>query len=219
MLQPVILPLVDLPPDSPHIPGILNELSCKSVVSIPRTPQGPAGICYWNVESMVKSHGGKLIIGWLIQWVPGLYVQAMHHGVWESPDGKMWDLTADQTEAAVGDIKNGTSTFVPDNSISIDLQWPVMIVNKHHVITNDPDVIESLYFYRLNCQASASLFQYLKIKGGYKWQPISGMSGPEPNEEINIFLMNNNSLKDLSFELMHKHRDNIRKKYFANEPS
>ncbi|SXD25351.1 hypothetical protein [Klebsiella quasipneumoniae] len=215
-MQIVHLPIVDLPADSPHIAGILKELSCSSVLSVPRTPRGPAGACYWNVDSEVKSSGGKIVLGWLIQWLPGLYVQAMHHAVWETPDGELVDITLDQTDAYKNEVKSGTSTFVPDDRISIDLNWPVLIVNKLHIIMRDHDVVESLHFYSLNCQAAASLFQYLKLKGGSSWTPLGGLKMPPPDEETKLFLQNNTTLTEVTLEMMHKHRANLKAKLFNN---
>lgn len=215
-MQIVHLPIVDLPADSPHMAAILKVLSRASVLSIPRIPKGPAGACYWNVDSEVKENGGRLILGWLIQWLPGLYVEAMHHGVWETPDGDLIDITLDQTDAYKKEIKSGTSTFVPDDRIPIDLNWPALIVNKHHIIMRDHDVVESLHFYSLNCQAAASLFQYLKLKGGSSWTPFGGLKMPPPDEETKLFLQNNTTLTELTLEMMHKHRANLKAKLFNN---
>lgn len=215
-MQPVHLPMVDLPIDNPHLSDILKVLSCTSVLTIPRFPEGPAGGCYWNVDSMIKKHGGHLVLGWMIHWLPDLYVQATHHGVWKTPEGELVDITLDQFDAVKGDIKEGITTFAPDNSLDIDLNWPVMHLNKHHVILQDPDVINSLYFYRINCQAIASLYQYLKLKRGHSWTLFEGLKMGPIDEETRILLQNNNTLTDLSYELMHQNRKNIQRKFFSS---
>lgn len=49
--------------------------------------------CFPNVARMVQEHGGQQINGWVIwQWT-NILVEAEAHSVWQSPEGKLVDIT------------------------------------------------------------------------------------------------------------------------------
>lgn len=49
--------------------------------------------CFPNVERMVREHGGQQVNGWAIwQWA-NVLVEAEAHSVWQSPEGKLVDIT------------------------------------------------------------------------------------------------------------------------------
>lgn len=49
--------------------------------------------CFPNVQRMVREQGGKQINGWAIwQWA-NVLVEAEAHAVWDSPEGKLIDIT------------------------------------------------------------------------------------------------------------------------------
>lgn len=49
--------------------------------------------CFLNVQRMVRDHGGQQVNGWAIwQWA-NILVEAEAHAVWESPEGKLIDIT------------------------------------------------------------------------------------------------------------------------------
>jgi hypothetical protein len=49
--------------------------------------------CFPNVDRMAKKHGGRRVNGWTIwQWA-NVFVEAEAHAVWESPNGKLIDIT------------------------------------------------------------------------------------------------------------------------------
>jgi hypothetical protein len=77
----------------------------------------PLGNCYWNVASVIKESGGDLVLGWAILWWPQMYVVGVHHAVWPTPDGQLWDVTEPQRF----DKRSGHTLFLPDDSRKITL--------------------------------------------------------------------------------------------------
>ena len=49
--------------------------------------------CNKNVERMMQLHGGSMVIGYKIWYVPSLYIEAERHTVWLNPDGELTDIT------------------------------------------------------------------------------------------------------------------------------
>ncbi len=52
--------------------------------------------CYQVVDSKVRKEGGKKIHGWAIWEWPRVMIDAEFHCVWESPDGKLVDISPRQ---------------------------------------------------------------------------------------------------------------------------
>ena len=79
--------------------------------SIQREPYASQGRCYLNVQDHCRKHGGRVAIGWAMAHQPGCFVVAVHHAVWDRPDGKLVDIRQlDQHD-------NGRfSTFVRDTT-------------------------------------------------------------------------------------------------------
>ena len=49
--------------------------------------------CNKNVERMIQLHGGEMIMGFKIWYVPSLYIEAERHAVWRNTDGELVDIT------------------------------------------------------------------------------------------------------------------------------
>jgi len=49
--------------------------------------------CFLIVEDHIGRHGGKAVLGWAIWQVPGVYIEAEFHCIWQNPDGVMHDVT------------------------------------------------------------------------------------------------------------------------------
>jgi hypothetical protein len=49
--------------------------------------------CNKNVEKMVQLHGGVMVYGYKIWYVPRIYIEAERHTVWKNPDGHIVDVT------------------------------------------------------------------------------------------------------------------------------
>ena len=42
---------------------------------------------------MIQLHGGKMVLGYKIWYVPRLYIEAERHSVWRNIDGELTDVT------------------------------------------------------------------------------------------------------------------------------
>lgn len=49
--------------------------------------------CNKNVERMIQLHGGEMVLGYKIWYVPCLYIEAERHAVWRNTDGELVDIT------------------------------------------------------------------------------------------------------------------------------
>lgn len=67
--------------------------------------------CYINVEQQLERFGGLGVYGWKIIDFPRLFLQAIHHAVWQSKSGQLVDVTPE--------IRNWREVvFAPDETIS-----------------------------------------------------------------------------------------------------
>lgn len=62
---------------------------------VPIAPAPGAEIirCWFNVRDVVEKHGGAAVFGWSIWKLNNGFHQAIHHAVWEQPDGTLIDVT------------------------------------------------------------------------------------------------------------------------------
>jgi len=119
--------LVALPADSPHRKAIerllgmaSHEVRCGALL--------PYGNCYWNIDGLVRAHGGSMALGWLLLWWPGRMVEAMHHAVWRKPDGELFDPSGGEDGAQ-------RVLFCEDSSVAVDLTIPVYIPNRRLLLS------------------------------------------------------------------------------------
>ncbi len=56
-------------------------------------PAAPERECFQIVSTQVEQHGGQAVYGWAIWEVPGVYIEAEYHSVWQSPEGELLCLT------------------------------------------------------------------------------------------------------------------------------
>lgn len=85
--------------------------------------------CFPVVAEQVADRGESLIIGWAIWELPGVFIEAEFHAVWQSPEGELIDIvprTRPFTDIA----------FVPDASRQYENRQ-VDNVRKQLVIDND----------------------------------------------------------------------------------
>jgi hypothetical protein len=168
MTHPVLLPVVDLPLDHPAVGSLLAKLPVRGTpFAVSRDPSVNAGACYYAVEAAVRTSGGRRRDGWMLEVVPGVYCQAMHHAVWERPDGGLVDLTSPRI------ARTGDTTFVGDQVTKVDIRFPPLIEIRHHVLVDDPDVEQALSAYRRNNRAQKKMAVTLRA-AGYRFDPIAG---------------------------------------------
>lgn len=53
----------------------------------------PFNECFSIVPKQIAAHGGSQLTGWAIWEVPGIYIEAEFHAVWQRPDGQIVDIT------------------------------------------------------------------------------------------------------------------------------
>lgn len=86
------------------IPNVLEQEVvdlCSSVapgqtpVYVKHSPIKGASVreCFPVVIKYAATHGGRLRVGWNIVKLNGIWLEAEFHGVWESPEGILVDLT------------------------------------------------------------------------------------------------------------------------------
>lgn len=116
--------------DDPDLKIICKKINRKNKplsIKMIDTPK-PIGNCYWNAWAEAKEKGGKVVYGWLFHEWPKLYITAMHHAVWQSESGELFDVS-DKYDT---DPIRTHSTFLPDDTVKIDLQRLPMITS--HII-------------------------------------------------------------------------------------
>lgn len=87
-------------PLTPHInSGSVNEIvkiinSGTEPIYISSRPieEGPENECFPIVDSYIAQHGGTRVLGWALWELPGIFIEAEFHAVWQSPDGNFIDL-------------------------------------------------------------------------------------------------------------------------------
>lgn len=52
-----------------------------------------ASECFDNVARKIARAGGSAVCGWAIWTIPGIYVEAEHHGVWPRRTGELIDVS------------------------------------------------------------------------------------------------------------------------------
>ncbi|WP_455871896.1 hypothetical protein [Serratia proteamaculans] len=110
---------ITIPPDSEEVAYFTRKIKAKQQpISVPCSEhKKPLGNCYWNVLSVIEKQGGSIVYGWLITLWPRSHVAAMHHAIWKSPSGELFDVTCKLPDDPVVNL----TTFLPDDSHDVDL--------------------------------------------------------------------------------------------------
>jgi hypothetical protein len=92
-----------------------SVISAETPVYVPvePAPEAIASYCFDNVEAWSRKHGGRTVYGWAIWHWPGVYFEAEHHGIWESPQRELVDVTLGAPGAK-------QILFLPDRSAVFD---------------------------------------------------------------------------------------------------
>lgn len=93
----------------------------------------PIGLCYWNVDAMIRRHGGSVVHGWDVSIWRKSHISAMHHAIWKNPEGELFDVT----ETYPTTQTKTHSTFVSDDRIQIDLQRAPHVPGRLFSFTNN----------------------------------------------------------------------------------
>ncbi|MBW3243124.1 SEC-C domain-containing protein [Epibacterium sp. DP7N7-1] len=95
--------------------------------------------CFYNVQSQVEAHGGRMAYGWAIWIWPRVFVEAEHHAVWEI-GGKMIDVTP----RSDGEKR---ILFLPDPMRAYDFDGNSRIDNIRYPLSPSAAVASLLYWY------------------------------------------------------------------------
>ncbi|GCD53371.1 hypothetical protein [Acetobacter pasteurianus] len=107
-------------PEAPfyrNVKALINDLDGQEAIYIPveSHPTAKVSECFWNVDKLVKDHGGTPVYGWCIWDWPGYYARAEHHCIWRMPDGRLVDPTPKEE----GDQR---ILFVPDEKATPEVE-------------------------------------------------------------------------------------------------
>lgn len=101
-------------------------------------PEAEEMDCFVNVEQAIAKNGGRAVYGWAIWQVPGVYIEAEFHCVWENDAGEMLDVTPYP-------YRMDNILFLPDSTRTYKGR---QVDNIRKALVNDPDVIRWLYLAR-----------------------------------------------------------------------
>lgn len=97
--------------DNPEVLELARTINSKPILTVPFYDElKPIGNCYWNVELMVKKIGGSIQYGWIFNIWENILVEAMHHAVWRTPEGILYDVTQNYPM-----FSNTHTIFLPDD--------------------------------------------------------------------------------------------------------
>lgn len=94
--------------------------------------------CFINVERIIEKNGGRAVFGWTIWQVPGVFIEAEFHCVWEKETGLMLNVTPYP-------YRLDNILFLPDHT---RVYTGRQLDNVRQSLVNDPDVIRWLYLAR-----------------------------------------------------------------------
>ena len=133
--------MVTFPLDHPLRSAAEEHFAVGPFIAVPSEAAGPRNRCHSNVDREVARSGGRAIVGWQIDWWPGLFVRALHHAVIERPGGALIDVTQ-----ADPDDRGGAISFVPVQAVGGRLEGavPNMVPSRYFVIADMPEVHEMI---------------------------------------------------------------------------
>jgi len=94
-------------------------------------------MCYGNVLDKISADGGERVYGWQLALSPQRFIKALHHCVWRSPDGKLFDVTS----APFPRMGGTTATFIVDGSEPFPTDnFDPLVPSVFHFLTDVPIV-------------------------------------------------------------------------------
>lgn len=101
-------------------------------------PGQPFNECFPIVEQQVARHGGQQLTGWAIWELPGLFIEAEFHAVWQQPGDQLVCITPRP-------LRCPRILFVPDPTRKYAGR---QVDNIREPLVRDRDVIRLLYLFR-----------------------------------------------------------------------
>jgi hypothetical protein len=96
--------------------------------------------CFPNIRRKVEREGGRIQFGWALDEWPRVFIEAIHHAVYETPGREMW---LDITPADPGDPQR-TRLFLPDDSAVYDFEKQERRDHIRLALTQGPAIDEYL---------------------------------------------------------------------------
>ncbi|HGM7194130.1 TPA: hypothetical protein ACKQE3_000179 [Serratia marcescens] len=156
-MSKVLPPNITVDIDNPELLAFCNSLSTTNtpqsikVIDNPR----PIGYCYWNAWAHQKENGGKVVHGWVFNEWPGYFIIAMHHAVWQSEDGELYDVSE---KYDTDKIKERT-TFLMDDSIEINLHKLPKVCSHFHTYSNITPVLRRIVDFIIHSYQTMNFFE------------------------------------------------------------
>lgn len=114
---------------SPEVLAFAATISADAPEYVAVSHNGAPLDCFNNCAAYVAAHGGSTVLGWAIWERAGAYLEAEHHSVVRTLDGKLIDVTPHDGETHI--------LFVPDASASFN--GKVARGNHRFALTPDAD--------------------------------------------------------------------------------
>lgn len=136
-----------------HLASFASQISAERLGLVNHSPESGMlpTCCFANVELKIRRSGGRARFGWMFNYrvvadipEPG-YLIAIHHAVWNAPDGSLIDVTPFLTDAKHHPIAYGGSVlFLLDFAAD-----PVRVAgqsaplpSRFHAITSDARILD-----------------------------------------------------------------------------
>ncbi|WP_188612768.1 hypothetical protein [Chelatococcus reniformis] len=204
----VALPALDLPLDHEKANEASACIGHREMLIVERIEAGLPDRSYHNVNDMIAAHGGELVAGWMLEYVPNVLIRAARHAVWRDQDGVLFDVTpvrrpADQTR----------STFAPDEETLLDYIASLPVEDRYVVLARDADVRSVAVQYKRNIAAQRKLLARIVADFRYEIRPGGGLQGPSLLENYPDLSQE----VDDSYFKMHRYRRRVLQRYFPEE--
>ena len=154
------LPLTKLPLNA-SCRGQIERASGLTMQAVFQQSLYPRGLCYWNVDRLVRNFGGSMVVGWQHVWWPGRLAVSVHHAIWRKPDGSLVDVTQkEQSDCADG------ITFSTDASVDVDLSWPMFVPNIFLALSDHRLVGRAVVAFNGQVDAARQASDYVRLRSG-----------------------------------------------------
>ena len=127
-------------PNDPHVIDFCTSISTDQapyLIDCIPLPNEPLMECVSIVPKQVAAYGGFQLTGWAIWEVPGLFIEAEFHAVWQQPSGVILDVTPHA-------IPCRNILFLPDPKLQYEGR---QIDNIRKPLVNDRDLVRFLYLH------------------------------------------------------------------------
>jgi len=161
-------PLTKLPLDA-SCRGEIESASGLRMQYVSQRGLYPRGLCYWNVDRLVRDHGGSMVLGWQHLWWPDRLAISMHHAIWKKPDGTLVDVTQKENSDRAEGI-----TFSADPSLGVELAWPMFVPNVFCALSDNEAVGKAVAAFQAQIEAARQACEYVKAREG-SFEPGHGL--------------------------------------------